>query len=162
MAKITSGSLIDEELFPSPSVYHCLCSLNRHYFFFVLRCLSLQTSGFPLKSGGSSTTFWMSRRDSTSSNTVVGSLLLVLSFGFCTFTCGVLVGILYLHVHKDYTSTSFVPFSSTLFVQHSGRGESDWTGLHSYTLASHRHSHLSSVFGDLHDSSTSHDVMSCA
>ena len=27
----------------------CLYSLNRCYFFFVLRCLSLQTSGFPLE-----------------------------------------------------------------------------------------------------------------
>ena len=30
-------------------VYSCLCSLNRCYFFFVLRCLSLQTSSFPLE-----------------------------------------------------------------------------------------------------------------
>ena len=43
-----SGRLIGEELFPSPIVYHCLCSLNRCYLFFVLWCLSLQTSGFPL------------------------------------------------------------------------------------------------------------------
>ena len=45
----TSGRLIGEELFPSSSVYHCLCSLNRCHFFFVLRYLSLQTSSFPLK-----------------------------------------------------------------------------------------------------------------
>ena len=35
------------------------------------------------------------------------SLLFVLSFGFCTFACGTLAGILYLHARKDYTPSSF-------------------------------------------------------
>ena len=85
-----------------------VCSLNRCYFFFVLRCLSLQTSGFPLKAGGSPTIFWLSRRDSTSSNTGVGFVLFLLLSslaGFCTFVCGTRD---FAPLHKDYTSASFV------------------------------------------------------
>ncbi len=63
----------------TPDVYHYLCSLNRCYFFFVLRFLSLQTSGFPLKAGGSPATFWLPRRDGSSSNTGVGYIVLLLS-----------------------------------------------------------------------------------
>ena len=44
-------------------------------------------------------TFWLPRRGSTSSNTGTG-------VGFVS--CGTLTGILYLHTHKDYTSSSFV------------------------------------------------------
>ncbi len=72
----------DGELFLTPDIYHYLCSLNRCYFFFVLRFLSLQTSGFPLKAGGSTSTFWLPRRDGTSSNTGGGYIVLLLS-SFC-------------------------------------------------------------------------------
>jgi hypothetical protein len=94
----------------TPDVYHYLCSLKRCYFFFVLRFLSLQTRGFPLKTGGSPTTFWLPRHGGTSSNTGVGYIVLLylLSADRCTFACGDLTGILYLHSRKDYTSTSFV------------------------------------------------------
>ena len=81
----TSGHLIGEELFPSPSVYHCLCSLNRCYFFFVLRCLSLQTSGFPLECQ-----VVLPQHSDCQDVEVLPKirvwflLLFVLSFGFCT------------------------------------------------------------------------------
>ncbi len=69
------------ELLLTPDVYHYLCSLNRCYIF-VLRFLSLQTSVFPLKTGGSPATFWLPRRDGTFSNTGVGYIVLWLS-SFC-------------------------------------------------------------------------------
>ena len=82
--------------------------IARCYFFFVLRCLSLQTSVFPLKAGGSPTTFWLPRRGSTSSNTGVGFILFLLLsslVGFRTFACGTRD---FAPLRKDYTSASFV------------------------------------------------------
>ncbi len=93
------------------SVYHCPCSLNRCYFFFVLWCLSLQTSGFPLvcqvvlpqHSGCQDVAVPPQIR-------VWGILFCcyLLSADRCTFACGDLAGILCLHSRKDYTSGSAV------------------------------------------------------
>jgi hypothetical protein len=90
-----------------------------------------------------------SRRVSTSSNSGVwGSFLLFLTFpGFCTFVCGTLTGILYLHVRNTllHLFTLFVFLSSFL--------RSFLTDL-AITW--------STCFDDLHVSTRSHDVMSCA
>ncbi len=69
----TFGRLIGKELFPSPSIYHCLCSLNRCYFFLRFTVSFPTDERFPPGVvGGSPTIFWLPRRDSTSSNTGVG------------------------------------------------------------------------------------------
>ena len=98
--------------------YHYLYSLTfahliitniRSSSFLRLRCYPLQTSGFPLKTGGSPTTLLL--QDVTVPPQIrcgVRFVFVVIFFYCSVYICTWNPGILYLHTRKDYTSAPFV------------------------------------------------------
>ena len=105
-------------------------------------------------------------------------LFLLMGFGLHHFTLFVLVSSLLSHrpsfcIYNRYSRFRFYNWSFLLtqksFIKsHSrhGKRESDWTRLRSYVQWIHWNSHLSATthstcVGDLHASTSSHDVMSC-
>ena len=96
------------------SVYHFLCSRNRCYFFLILRCLSLQTSGFPLVCQV------VLPQHCAWQDVVVPPKIRVWSIFFVVIYLLLIgvhlhvetrpdpAGILYLHSCKNYTSSSFI------------------------------------------------------